>query len=139
MFHVIELRTETLSPQAMGAKMKTLDCYFCDEQEEVNNLEQDDTWMFFCDDCQQWQCPTEECGCICSTTDADLFDELVDAGTSPQELVNSGLKNVKISVKELIQQHDSYRKFYLDSNRNYTDVISIRIYDEAKRRVENDN
>ena len=70
---------------------------------------------------------------------AAAYVELVDAGTSPQVLVNSGLKNVKVSVKELIQQHDSYRKFYLDSNRNYTDVISIRIYDEAKRRVENDN
>jgi len=72
--------------------MTTLTCYFCEEQEEISNFEQDDISMFFCDDCQRWQCNTEECGCVCSATDGELFDWLVDAGTSPQEIILLGVE-----------------------------------------------
>jgi len=111
-------------------KMKILNCYFCDEQEEVSIFEQDDISMFFCDDCQRWQCNTEECGCVCSATNEELFDWLVDAGTSPQEIVLSGLGNLIISCKELTKQ-DS---FYLKSMET-SDEIAERIYTEAQKRV----
>jgi hypothetical protein len=55
--------------------MKIIDCYFCGEEEEVNNLETDDVGMFFCDDCQRWQCNTSECSCMCSATDDELFEK----------------------------------------------------------------
>jgi len=54
--------------------MKIIDCYFCGEEEEVN-LETDDVGMYFCDDCQRWQCNTSECGCMCSATDDELFEK----------------------------------------------------------------
>ena len=114
--------------------MTTLTCYFCDEEEKVSDFEQDDISMFFCDDCHRWQCNTGECGCVCSASDGELFDWLIDAGTSPQEIVLLGLENLMVSCKEITKQ-DS---FYLKS-RETSDEVAERIYDEAKRRVENDN
>ena len=98
--------------------------------------------MFFCDDCQRWQCNTEECGCVCSVTDGELFDWFVDALTSPQELVNSGLKNLKAAVTEWMLSGPNYIKFWCaqspNSGNNLEEFWTGRIYDEAKRRLEND-
>ena len=118
-----------------GGMMATLTCYFCDEF-EIAGPDFDDISMFFCDDCQRWQCNTEECGCVCSTTDGELFDWFVDVLTSPQELVNSGLKNLKVAVTEWMLSGPNYIKFY--GVPSLQSGITGRIYDEAKRRLEND-
>ena len=115
--------------------MEILDCYFCGEEEEVNNLETDDAGMYFCDDCQRWQCNTSECGCMCSATDDELFDALVDAGTSPRELVDSGVQNLRESMKELVKQ-PGFGKFYMASNPHYVDTLAVRIYQEAEKRMQ---
>jgi len=113
--------------------MRILTCYFCDEQESVSNFEQDDISMFFCDDCQRWQCNTEECGCVCSASNEELFGWLVDAGTSPQEIILLGVENLTISIADLIKQ-DSFSIKSMETPKE----IAIRIYDEAQSRVEND-
>jgi len=128
--------------------MKTLTCYFCGEREEVSTFEQDDISMFFCDDCQQWQCDTEGCACEClkqTWGDVSLFDSVVDAGCSPQEILDMGLKALTEQILNLVNSnpHD----FPLLSQRYHGQgVISDRtvqsiaeeIFEEEKRRVEND-
>jgi hypothetical protein len=107
--------------------MITLTCYFCEEQEET--IEPDGGGMFFCDDCQRWQCNSEDCACVCAITAEQLFERFVDAATSPQEVIDD--VNLVRNIAKIMQLDDFYRRSLASPVQ-----ISVRVYDEAQRRVD---
>ena len=113
--------------------MEILNCYFCNEEEEVSNFEQYNIDMFFCNDCQQWQCNTEECGCLCKLNQAQWFEMLVDNGTSPKEILAYGIEDLKNKTWDLILSSDIGPKVV---NRIHSDGIATDIYREAQEREE---
>ncbi len=70
--------------------MKT--CYYCETLSDEGS--------YYCDDCHRWQCNTQECGCVCSMTDGDLYSNFTGDMTA-SEVLETGLENLTVHIAEL--------------------------------------
>ena len=120
-------------------------CYYCEEplnvvfNPEGGGVEDVGGDVFFCDDCQRWQCNTEECGCVCSLTDGDLYSSFTGDMTA-SEVLEIGLEDLTVHIAELWGDTgfmDGFQYKYLPhlgtSDQERIKIISETIYGYARR------
>jgi len=118
-------------------------CYYCEEplnvvfNPEGGGVEDVGGDVYFCTDCQRWQCNTEECGCVCELSDDDLYSQITgDMSTS--EVVEMGLESLKNEITGIWHEVDmggfqvKYMP-YLITDAEKIDKLTSAIYEYARR------
>jgi hypothetical protein len=118
-------------------------CYYCEEplnvvfNPEGGGVEDVSGDVYFCDDCHRWQCNTQECGCVCSMTDGDLYSSFTGDMTA-SEVLEIGLEDLNVHIAELWRDTgfmDGFQYKYLPhlaSDQERIKALAETIYEYAR-------